>query len=104
MEKVVITGYKDMNFTSGEGANEQNVDFIKLSMLTKNSGTDAIGFLPTQVTYMGEDKKKIAQCIKDIPGLYEAQYEMTPGKNNKPTLQLTGYKFIKPIDLHSYFA
>lgn len=104
MEKVVITGYKDMEFKNGEGANEQTVNFIKLSMLTKNSGMDAIGYLPTQVTYMDEEKEAIQKCIKEVPAVYEAQYEMVPGKNNKPTLKLTGYKFIKIIDIAQFFA
>lgn len=101
-EKVVITGYKDMCFESGEGDNKQTVDFIKLTLLTSNSGQDAVGYLPTQVTYMGEEKTKISKSITDVPGLYDAEYAMIPGKNNKASLEIIGFTFLKPVDIHSF--
>jgi len=103
MEKVLITGYKDMCFESGEGDKKQTVDFVKLSLLTKNSGVDAIGYCPTQVTYMDLKKKEVLGSLKDIPGVYEAEYGMMPGKGNKPSLQLIGFTFVKSIDLSSMF-
>lgn len=100
-EKVIITGYKEMCFESGEGDKKQTVDFIKLSLLTSNSGADAIGCLPTQVTYMDEAKANVSKSLSEVPGLYEAEYAMIPGKNNKPSLEMVGFTFIKSVDLHS---
>lgn len=101
---VIVTGYKDMCFeTKNEGKTEE-VDFLKLTCLTQNSGADAIGYLPMQMTYMGADKKKISKVINEVPGVYEAEYAMVPGKNNKPQLQIVGFSFVKPVDFKSLFA
>lgn len=102
-DNIIITGYKDMCFTTGEGKDKSEVDFLKLSCLTSNSGIDSIGYLPTQYTYMGKDKVNILGSLKEVPGLYEAEYSVVPGKNNKPSLQVVGFIFVKPIDLKSCF-
>lgn len=97
---VIVTGYKDMSFTNDK---KEDVDFLKLSCLTQNSGVDAIGYLPMQMNYMGKDKARILGSIKEVPALYEAEYGMIPGKNNKPQLQIVGFNFLKPVDLSSMF-
>jgi hypothetical protein len=97
---VIVTGYKDMCFETDK---KEEVDFMKLSCLTRNSGADSIGYLPMQMTYMGKDKVKIQQCIKEVPGLYEAEYSMVPGKNNKPSLQIVGFNFVNGLDIASLF-
>lgn len=97
---VIITGYKDMSFKDSDG---ENIDMLKLTCLTQNGGKDSVGFLPIQQTYMNENKTTILRSLKDVPGVYSAKYDMVPGKNNKPTLELVGFDFIKPLDLKSVF-
>ncbi|MDG5857081.1 hypothetical protein [Clostridium beijerinckii] len=102
-ENVIITGYKDMCFESGEGDKKQSVDFLKLTCLSKNSGVDAIGYLPLQLTYMDKEKAKIIKSLTFVPGLYEAEYAMVPGKNNKPSLQIVGFTPVKELHFESMF-
>lgn len=93
-DMVVITGYKDMEFDSKDG----KVDFVKLTCLTKNNGPDAIGYLPVQYSYKDKQKKEILRQVQIVPGLYNAEYAMVPGKNNSAKLEIVGFELVRPLD------
>lgn len=96
---VLITGYKEVNFTT---ENKENIDMVKISYLTKLNG-EAIGMIPSQITFKDNEKKNILESLKSVPGLYNAEYGVVPGKNNKPQLCVVGFEFVKNIDLKSLF-
>lgn len=96
---VVITGYKETIFTTDKN---ENIDMIKVSYLTKQNG-EAIGFLPNQLTFRDDSKKEVINSLDCVPGLYNAEYGVVPGKNNKPQLTVIGFSFVKPIDLKLLF-
>lgn len=102
-DMVIVTGYKDMCFTVKENGADKQLDMLKLTCISKSSGSDAIGYLPIQLNYMDERKKEIAKSLTFIPGLYEAEYGMVPGKNNKPSLEIIGFSPVKQLDFNPLF-
>lgn len=101
---VIVTGYKDMCFTVKDGKEDKEINMLKLTCFSKNNGSDAVGFLPMQLTYMDEKKELISKALTFIPGLYEAEYGMVPGKNNKPSLEIIGFTSVKQLDFDPMFS
>lgn len=95
---VVITGYKDMCFESGQGKEKQEVDFVKITCLTKNNGSDSVGYLPLQLSYTDKKKSEILKQLPVVPALYNAEYAMVPGKNNSAKLEIVGFELIRPLE------
>lgn len=97
----IITGYKDMEFTNKDTG--EVISMVKITYFTQNCGRDSIGYLPLQSVYVNEQKKDILKMITKVPALYSVNYGMVPGKNNKPTLEVVGFTFVKDIDFKSLF-
>ena len=54
----------------------------------------------------GADQIQILECIsnlREVPGVYEIKFDMVPGKNNKPELVITGFDFVKSVDINNIF-
>lgn len=102
-DTVLVTGYTVKKFTVEENKEKKEIDMMKVSYLTKFSGVDAIGSLPTQITFMNEQKSMMAKRIDRVPGLYNVEYAMVPGKNNKPSMQIVDFTFIQDVDLKPLF-
>lgn len=93
MSKVLVIGYKTYSFKND---NDEKVEGIKVSFLGERArGLNETGYLPLQASL----KIDMLSRFKEVPGLYDAKFEMVPGKGNKPTLALTDFEFTKPIDL-----
>lgn len=98
MNKVIVTGYKTYSFTNDNG---QVVEGVKVSYLSSQKviGQNKNGYLPMESTL----NLKALGDFQEIPGVYEVNYQMIPGKGNKPTVEVGGFKFIKPADFGSLF-
>lgn len=98
MSKVVILGVKTYSF---ENERNERVEGARLTYLpfTKSIEGNEIGYAPLTSNVNLECLK----TLKDIPGQYDCKYEMVAGKNNKPTLKVTGFDFIKTVDLDILF-
>ena len=98
MSKVLITGYKTYNFQ-----NQQNelISGAKISYLSemKSSKQNELGYLPIQASVNLE----CISNLKEVPGVYEIKFDMVPGKNNKPELVITGFDFVKSVDINNIF-
>ena len=103
-DTVLVTGFKLTNFTVKEkGEEDKTIDMMKVSYLTKNSGLQAIGILPSQINFLDEKKTEMLGKINKVPALYSVEYCMVPGKNNKPQLEIVDFEFIKEVDLKPLF-
>lgn len=103
-DTVLVTGFKLTNFTVKEkGEEDKTIDMMKVSYLTKNSGSNAIGSLPSQINFMDESKTEMVGKMIKVPGLYNVEYAMVPGKNNKPQLEIVDFEFVKEVDLKPLF-
>ena len=98
MNKVIVTGYKTYSFTNDNG---QVLEGVKVSYISshKSKGQNENGYLPMQSSLNLE----ALEDFKDIPGLYDVNYQMVPGKGNKPTVVIGGFTFVKPVDLGNLF-
>lgn len=96
--QVLITGYKSYDFKNEGG---EQVQGCKISYLGNKPSikTGEIGWTPMQVTC----KNNILVDVTEVPGLYNAEFEMVPGRNNKPELAIIGFDLIKPIRLEELF-
>lgn len=41
--------------------------------------------------------------FKQIPGIFDMEFEQVTGKDHKPALVLTGMEFVAPIDFGTFF-
>lgn len=99
MSKVLVTGIKTYNFTNKETG--QVVQGMKVSFLNGQPTTaqSEVGYLPMQSSLSLE----CAKDFKEIPGIYEANYELVAGKGNKATLAITGFEFVKAVSFDGMF-
>lgn len=98
-DNVIVIGYKDTEF---ENEKKEKISLVKVSYLTKNNG-DVIGYLPSQTTFKDLDKQRVIANLDCVPGLYEVEYGVVPGKNNKPELKVIDFSFINPIQISNLF-
>jgi len=98
MNKCIILGTKSYNF---ENDKKEKISGAKISYILENKSTKESenGYLPLQASV----KLEILGQLKEVPGVYDVQFGMVPGKNNKPTLDITGFNFIKPVDLSNLY-
>lgn len=98
MSKVIVTGLKSYSFKREDG---QVLEGVKVSYLSEEraKNQNENGYLPLQSSLNLESLKD----FKEVPGLYDVKYDMVPGKGNKPTLAITGFSFIKGVNLNELF-
>lgn len=96
--KVLITGVKSYNFTNDAG---EKIEGAKVSYLGSKPSVKQgeTGFTPMQITC----NKEILSGICNLPGIYDADFEMVPGRNNKPELAITSFSFLHDVDIPSLF-
>lgn len=98
MSKVIILGAKTYCF---ENDKKEIIEGAKISYLGELQSTkqNEVGYMPLQSSL----NLQTLATLKDIPGLYEVKYDMVPGRNNKPTLEISGFDFIKPVTLETLY-
>lgn len=95
MDRVIVLGHgKPYDFNSDQ--NERLVG-VKISYIEKSPtcGLGVKGYLPLQISL----DPLCLNDIKDLPGIYDVDYSMKPGKNNAPVATITSFKFIKPFKI-----
>lgn len=91
--KVILLGAKKYDFEGSEG----RIVGTKLSYILPESTPSEDGFMgnpPIQVTVQEDLTPKLVE----LPGSYDFEFTMVPGKNNIPTMKLQGISFITGID------
>lgn len=98
MSRVLITGVRSYDFEDKDG---RKIDGAKVSYLGEKSSVkqNETGFTPMQISV----KKELLQELETIPGVYNLDFDMVPGKNNKPELAIVGFEFLKEVDIPSLF-
>lgn len=90
---VILLGAKKYDFEGSEG----RIVGTKLSYILPESIPSEDGFMgnpPIQVT-MQED---VTPRLVELPGYYDFEFTMVPGKNNTPTMKLQSINFKSGID------
>ncbi len=99
MDRVIILGHgKPYDFKND--LNEQ-VKGVKISYINQNSCNQVgiKGYTPFQVSL----DPIVLNDLKSVPGVYDVEYGMKPGKNNKPEAVVTSFKFVKELELSPLF-
>ena len=81
---------------------QRQVDGVTLSYLTgdREEGADRRGMEP--LTISGD--QRLYMDLQELPGVYELDFKQRPGKNGRPTLQVTVMKFLGPTLLGQELA
>lgn len=90
--KVILLGAKIYDFEGNEG----RISGSKLSYILPDvqSQDGFIGNPPIQVSL----QENITPSLVEVPGVYDFEFTMVPGKNNTPTMKLQSINFVNGID------
>lgn len=91
--EVLLLSLKTYDFTNDKNERVQGAK-ISYVMTEKVQEDGLCGFPPIQTSINNETYKKISA----VPGLYDFQFEMKPGKNNKAEMFLKDVNFVQEID------
>lgn len=99
MSNVLVTGIKTYNFTNKDTG--EVIKGMKVSFLNNQptSAQNEVGYLPMNSSLGLE----CAKDFKEVPGIYNAKYELVAGKGNKATLAVTGFEFIKSVSFENFY-
>lgn len=89
MERCIVLCARRYSFKDDGG---KQVDGTTLSYLTgdKENGADRKGLEP--LTISGD--QRLFLDLQELPGVYELDFKQRPGKNGRPTLQVTSARFL----------
>mgnify|MGYP001039774177 CR=1 FL=1 len=98
MAKVMVVGVKTYSFNNDAN---QKVEGARVSYLTSipSNKSNELGFLPLQ-SIVSLD---VVNSLKEIPAIYDVNYDMVPGRNNKPEMIITGFEFLQSVDYLGLF-
>lgn len=93
MNEMLLIGWKGYSFTQSDGQKVEGakITLVPLNAVLKNSLQE--GYLPIQETL----ELDVARSL-EVPGIYNVGYTMLPGRNNKPTMQLSTLDFVRKVD------
>jgi hypothetical protein len=91
MEKCIVLSARRYSFRDDAG---KQVDGVTLNYLTGDveKEQDRLGMEPITITG-GLDLFPVLQAV---PGVYEMDFKQRPGPRGRPTLQVTGVRFVSP--------
>lgn len=90
-DKILILGIKPYNFVNKETG--EVISGTKVSYISNHKSEH--GHLPIQISIKDDNTVK---NITKVPGVYNCNYAMLPGKNNKPTPTIIGFEFISSYE------
>ena len=94
MSKYVVLSYKPYDFVNNEG---HRVSGARISYINRKPSTreNEFGYPPLTVTISDQN---VLKDVKEVPGVYEMEFEQVTGKNNKPELILTTLEQVAAVD------
>ena len=98
--KYLVLSAKPYEFTSKDGnlVKGMSVSYIQKK---QSSRDNEFGHPPFIINSQIEDFKK--DDLKNIPGIFDMEFEQVVGKDHKPALMLTDMLFVAPIDFSTFF-
>lgn len=91
--QAIVLGMREYDFTSDTGERVSGVAIHYITGEIKEDGTR--GYLPMRETIT----KGLSEEIREVPGLYEFEYEMRPGRNSRPSPVLREVRYVGPAKL-----
>lgn len=99
MSKYIVLSFKPYDFQNEQG---DRVQGAKVSYLNRKPSVreGEFGYPPLIVNITNPE---IIKSIKEVPAIYEMEFEQITGKNNKPELMLTSLEHETPVDFSMFF-
>lgn len=93
METCVLLSARKYDFTDDAG---KRVEGITISYLTGDvdNDPDRRGVAPLTISAPSD----VFSLLGPLPGLYDVDFKQRAGKNNRPTLMITGVQFRQALD------
>lgn len=98
MSKVIVLSVKPYSF---ENERKEIVSGARVNYLpsSKSTSNTEVGYTPLQSNVSLE----VLKSLTEIPGLYNANYDMVAGKGNKPILKLIDFELINSVSFDNLF-
>ncbi len=93
METCVLLSARRYQFTDDKGAPVQGVTLTYLTGDVETTG-DRRGLSPLTINAPVD----VFSSLSVVPGVYGMEFKQRPGKNGRPTLQVTGVRFEAALD------
>ena len=99
MSKHLVLSVKSYDFRNNDG---EQITGAKVSYINKkpSSREAELGHPPMIVSI---NDMKLVQEFREVPGIYEMEFEQITGKNNKPEISLFDVDFIETFDVSVLF-
>lgn len=91
--QTIVLGLREYDFVSDSGERVSGVAIHYIADAVDEDGTR--GYLPMKETIT----KGLSEEIREVPGLYEFEYEMRPGRNSRPSPLLRRVRYVGPVKL-----
>lgn len=99
MSKQLVLSIKPYEFENKSGS---VVSGAKVSYINKRpSSRDGETGNPPLIVNISD--KNLISNFKEVPGIYDMDFEQVTGKNNKPELIISDLEFIAPVNLSVFF-
>jgi hypothetical protein len=100
--KYLVLAAKPYEFSSKDG---NLIKGVSVSYIQKkpSSRANEFGHPPFIINSQSLDGFS-KEDFKQIPAIFDMEFEQVTGKDHKPALVLTGMEFVAPIDLASFFS
>jgi hypothetical protein len=93
--KVLILSARTYDFEDNQSSKRVQGVTVNYVEGEPETASDRRGVFPLTISAASE----VWGNLRELPGIYEADFRQRPGKNNRPTLMLTGVKFLAPARL-----
>lgn len=91
--------YEFTNIKTGESIKGVSVSYVNKKPSLRNN---EFGYPPLIINSQSLDGFK-DEDFKQIPAIFDMEFEQVTGKDHKPTLLLTGMEFVAPVDFTMFF-
>lgn len=95
MEQCLILSARRYDFTDDEKVRHEGVTITYLTGEVQADDTTR-GVVPMSVSL----PLTLWPSVQQLPGFYEMDFRQRPGKNGRPTLTLTGVRFLQPFSFN----
>ncbi len=94
MERIALLSARRYGFQDDGGRRVEGVTLVYVTGDQQDTA-DQRGAQPLTVTAPLD----LFASLRDVPGIYAADFKQRPGPKGRPTLQVTGLTFEAPVDL-----
>lgn len=99
MSKYMVLSVKPYDFQNDKG---ERIQGARVSYLNKKPSVrdNELGFPPLQVSITNQN---LLNELKQVPAIYDMEFEQVTGRNNKPELMLSEIEMVSPVDFSVFF-